>query len=86
MNDNLASATSIEHVAFPSIPRLNRLTLVSEKIDGSNVAVSVNADGSVHAQSRKKLITPTDDFKGFARWVQDNANAVSYTHLTLPTT
>lgn len=75
---DLTTATP-EHVAFPSIPRLNRMTIVMEKLDGSNVAISVNDDGTIHAQSRKKIITPADDFKGFARWVADNADELKRT-------
>lgn len=63
-----------EHVAFPSIPRLNRTVILSEKLDGANVGISVNDDGSIHAQSRKKIITPADDYKGFARWVAEHAD------------
>jgi hypothetical protein len=31
----------------------------------------------VYAQSRKRIITPTEDNHGFARWVHDNANSVA---------
>lgn len=38
------------------------------KLHGTNAAVRIQ-DGVVGAQSRSKLITPTDDNAGFARWV-----------------
>lgn len=63
-----------DFVAFSPITRLFRPTWVTEKIDGTNAQVIVSADGGhVRAASRTKLITPEDDNKGFARWVQDNA-------------
>lgn len=39
------------------------------KLDGTNAAVVVTPDKEVGAQSRGKIITPTDDNMGFARWV-----------------
>jgi hypothetical protein len=71
--------TPATHVAFPSIPRFNRLTIASEKVDGSNVGILIRDDGTIHAQSRKKLISVDDDFKGFARWVADNADELTRT-------
>lgn len=73
----------IEFEAFPKIPRLNRGMVVTEKIDGTNAAVVIETDGEgnyeVGAQSRKRLITPDDDNFGFARWVNDNAEALAAT-------
>jgi hypothetical protein len=54
------------------IPRLNRDIVITEKIDGTNAAIGVLDDGTVYAQSRKKLITPEQDNAGFARWVSEN--------------
>lgn len=45
------------------------------KLHGTNAAVQVLTDGSVAAQSRERLITPTDDNMGFARWVEQNRSA-----------
>ena len=68
---------SITFEAWPKTPRLFRDMVITEKIDGTNAAVIVEADGdggyTVGAQSRKRLITPADDNFGFAAWVYDNA-------------
>lgn len=58
--------------AFPSIPRLLRDIIITEKIDGTNAQIVVGEDGSVRAGSRNRWITPDDDNYGFARWVQEN--------------
>lgn len=58
------------------IPRLNRDIVITEKIDGSNAAIGVLDDGTVYAQSRKRLITPQEDNAGFARWVADNEDVL----------
>lgn len=65
----------MEFTAWPKTPRLFREAIVTEKIDGTNAAVIVQAteDGyRVGAQSRKRLITPEDDNFGFAAWVHEN--------------
>lgn len=62
-----------EFQLWPSIPRLFRDVIVTEKIDGTNAAVGILEDGCLYAQSRKRLITPDDDNFGFARWAYDNA-------------
>ena len=61
-----------EFVPFPKIARLDSTCTVTEKIDGTNACVIVTADGEVLAQSRSRIITPTDDNYGFARWVKEN--------------
>lgn len=58
----------IEFEPWPSIPRLFRDMVVTEKIDGTNAAVVIGADGNFACQSRKRLITPDDDNYGFATW------------------
>lgn len=87
----------LEFEKWPSIARLHRDTVITEKIDGSNAAIIIaeieegqecpdNAVAeikdetqpfdtyfAVAAQSRTRIITPTDDNFGFARWVRDNA-------------
>ena len=65
-----------EFQPWPKIARLNRDITVTEKIDGTNAAVLIG-DGFVAAQSRKRLITPDDDNFGFARWVAENAGALT---------
>ena len=66
----------IEFQPWPKIARLNREITVTEKIDGTNAAILIG-DGFVGAQSRKRLITPNDDNFGFARWVAENAGALT---------
>lgn len=63
-----------EFQKWPSIPRLYRNIIITEKIDGSNAAVGVTERGQVYAQSRKRIITPEDDNFGFARFVQAHAD------------
>lgn len=65
-------------VSWGKIPRLNRDIVITEKIDGTNAAIGILDDGTVYAQSRKKIITPEQDSAGFARWVADNENAIRH--------
>ena len=74
---------------FPKIARLSREIIITEKIDGTNSSVFIqsaaleegsnpeiieNVNGlTVRAGSRTRWVTPTDDNKGFARWVKENA-------------
>ena len=58
--------------AFPSIARLSRDMVITEKIDGTNAQIIIDEDGSVCAGSRTRLITPQDDNFGFAKWVEAN--------------
>lgn len=56
---------------WPKIARLNRTVIVTEKIDGTNACVVVEGYRA-YAQSRKRIITPTDDNYGFAAWVAEH--------------
>jgi len=83
----------MEFEAFPKIPRLNRNMTITEKIDGTNACVIITEchpgeyDAYAHptsdlrwllgAQSRKRLINPTDDNMGFARWVWEHADSLA---------
>lgn len=67
----------MEFQEFPKIARLKREVVISEKIDGANVAIVVKDDGSIACQSRTKFITPSDDYKGFANWVEKNKVALA---------
>lgn len=60
----------IPFVEFPSIKRLSRDMVVTEKLDGTNASVHVFEDGTVLAGSRTRWITPDDDNFGFASWVK----------------
>jgi hypothetical protein len=59
-----------EFNTFPSIPRLFRPCVVTEKIDGTNSSVHVLEDGRVLAGSRNRYITEAADNFGFAKWVK----------------
>ena len=61
-----------EFIPFPKIARLNRLVVVTEKIDGTNAQVLVTEDGDVFAGSRNRWLNPSGDNYGFARWVEGN--------------
>lgn len=61
-----------EFVSFPSIKRLSRNCIITEKLDGTNAQVCVLDDGRVLAGSRNRWITPQDDNCGFARWVAEH--------------
>lgn len=73
---------------WPKIPRLeNEVYHITEKIDGTNACIIIqpylyekeqdciwtDLEHSVYAQSRTKLIKPSNDNYGFAKWVQANA-------------
>ncbi len=63
----------MEFKEFPKLSRLNREIVVTEKLDGTNACVIVSDNGEeVAAQSRNKLVTPSDDNYGFATWVHQN--------------
>lgn len=76
-----------EFQEFPKMARWSRDIIVTEKIDGTNAAVLIEAleghaaegaiwqrDGiAIYAQSRSRFITPEDDNYGFARWVVEHA-------------
>jgi hypothetical protein len=68
-----------EFTPFPKIGRLNRETVITEKIDGTNASVFIREaveelgyTPPILAASRKRWITPEDDNFGFARWVQEH--------------
>jgi hypothetical protein len=61
---------------FPSIARLSRDMIVTEKLDGTNAQVYITEDGQVFAGSRNRWLTPEQDNFGFARWVKENEDAL----------
>lgn len=61
---------------FPSIARLSRTCVVTEKLDGTNASIWIGEDESFRVASRNRFITPTDDNFGFARWAFDNETAL----------
>jgi hypothetical protein len=66
----------IAFTPWPKTARLFRDVVITEKIDGTNAAVHITADGRVVAQSRKRLITPEQDNHGFAAWAAENAEGL----------
>jgi hypothetical protein len=76
-----------EFEAFKKIPRLNRDMIVTEKIDGTNSQIVIEAlegyedpdalickDGlAMYAGSRSRWLTPKQDNFGFARWVLEHS-------------
>ena len=63
---------------FPKIARLNRVCVISEKIDGTNGQIIITEEGDVQAASRSCLIYPNRDNHGFAAWVRDNKEDLRY--------
>ena len=68
------SGVGVPFEAFPSIARLSRNCVITEKLDGTNAQVCVLEDGRVLAGSRSRWITPEADNMGFARWVAEAAD------------
>lgn len=48
--------------------RLSRECIITEKIDGTNAQIFIDADGQFLVGSRNRWITPQDDNFGFAAW------------------
>lgn len=64
---------------FNKIPRLRRGCVITEKIDGTNAQIYISDDKElVLAGSRNRWIFPekSKDNAGFARWVEDNKEAL----------
>lgn len=62
---------------FPSLARINRNCIITEKIDGSNAAVVITEDGDFFTQSRKRVIVPGDDNFGFAKWAHEQQDELT---------
>lgn len=60
--------SEVKFKGFPKIPRLNREIVITEKIDGTNGCIIVDADGDVFTQSRNRFATLSEDNAGFAKW------------------
>jgi hypothetical protein len=65
-----------DYPKFKPIPRRYRDITITEKIDGTNGLICIDANTShgfiVAAGSRNRWLTLSDDNHGFARWVFDN--------------
>lgn len=67
-----------EFITYPSIPRIARDILITEKIDGTNAQIYITDSGDMHVGSRSRWITPgkaTDNY-GFAAWCEDNRDDI----------
>ncbi len=62
----------LEFEKFPSIKRLKRGCVITEKIDGTNAQINFDINGEILCGSRKRVITPENDNFGFARWAYEN--------------
>ncbi|MEU1074312.1 MULTISPECIES: RNA ligase family protein [unclassified Streptomyces] len=71
--------TEFEFTPWPKTPRLFRDIVITEKLDGTNGGIHIRENEelpgtySIAAQSRRRLITPSNDNYGFATWVHANA-------------
>ena len=77
---------SIYHVSWPDIESLFNVRralketntecvvqyISKNKMDGSNSAIQIHPDGKLVAQNRAEILTPEQDFQGFAKWVEAN--------------
>lgn len=78
ISEDTREVTSFQVREFPKIPRLNRDILITEKIDGCNVAIGITDTGSIYAQSRNSIITSDRDHFGFAGWVETNKEILKF--------
>jgi RNA ligase len=67
----------MEFESFGKISRLKRMCVITEKIDGTNAQIAIDADGNMQFGSRNRWITPDDDNYGFAKWGDENASELS---------
>ena len=63
--------SELEFETFPSIKRLKRNCVITEKLDGTNAQIAFDKYGVILCGSRKREITPSDDNYGFAKWAYD---------------
>ena len=61
-----------DFIPFQKIPRLKRSCVITEKLDGTNAQIVIDAEGNIRAGSRNRWITPDNDNYGFAGWVGRN--------------
>ena len=72
----VVTAEPPEFVKFPSIKRLSRDMVVTEKIDGTNASIRITEDSQFLTGSRTRWITPGDDNQGFSQWAHENEEAL----------
>jgi len=67
--------TQLEFKVWPKTIRVEnrRPPVFTEKLDGTNSCIVIHSDGTLsHVQSRNRIITPSADNYGFAKWVEEN--------------
>lgn len=62
----------VEFKSFPSIARLQRDIVITEKLDGTNAQIYIGENGEFLTGSRIRWITPEDDNYGFSKWAHQN--------------
>lgn len=62
----------MEFKSFPSIARLSREVIITEKLDGTNASITITEDGKFLTGARNRWITPEDDNYGFSKWAHEN--------------
>ena len=67
-----------EFIPFPKIPRWStQHIIITEKIDGTNAQILVNEECTeFQCGSRNRWVTEGDDNYGFAKWCNENRDAV----------
>lgn len=68
--------TDTDFQTFPSITRLSRDMVITEKLDGCNAQILVAEDGGVRVGSRNRWLTVDNDHFGFAAWAQEHRDAL----------
>jgi hypothetical protein len=79
MSDQNHVTAELEFKSFGKISRFRQLrALITEKIDGTNAQIFVPEDETqpLLVGSRTRWITPESDNAGFARFVQENVDAL----------
>lgn len=61
-----------EFKSFPSISRLSRDVIITEKLDGTNAQITITEEGEFLTGSRNRWISPGDDNYGFSKWAHEN--------------
>lgn len=62
----------MEFVSFPSIKRISRPIVITEKIDGSNGVIAISETGEFFVGSRNRWLSETEDNFGFYKWAMNN--------------
>lgn len=72
VEDKSAEEFAPVFTCYPKVPRLNRESVITEKIDGTNAQILITPEGRIYTGSRGRWISPQNDNHGFSRWVEDH--------------